>query len=77
MQWQFLTQQILAIATMVPECEGVVIDTEVYAGPLAIYSYYGANPVNVDYAAPCFEPFARRHQLNPSTPPGSALSAAA
>ena len=68
--WRFFLQQILAVVVTVPECEGVVLDTEVYTGPNAIYPWYGRNPLNVDYSDLCFAPFARAHQLNPDLPPG-------
>ena len=69
MHWRFFLQQVLAVAVTVPECEGVVLDTEVYVGPGAIYPWYGRNPLNVDYSDLCFTPFARGHGLDPALPP--------
>jgi len=64
--WSLFVQQIVALATVVPDCEGVLLDTESYYGTSLIYPFYGKWPLNLCYCDVCFGEFARDHDLDPT-----------
>ncbi len=64
--WGLMLQQILALGTVVPECEGVLLDTETYYGTSIIYPFYAKWPTSLCYCDECFGEFAREHGLDPA-----------
>jgi len=64
--WGLMRQQIMALATVVPECEGVLLDTETYYGSSIIYPFYAKWPGSLCYCDECFGEFAREHGLEPA-----------
>lgn len=67
--WRLFESQAVSVARAVPDCEGVVLDTECYRGAAVTYPYYGRWPLNLCYCDVCYGEFARQHDLQPDLPP--------